>query len=179
MRALVAALVTASLVPVASATAATPAERFPADGPDMSRAFAIGVGFWKTSPCGGQVALRWGSLEAGTRAEASWLNYEDAWANPAGNFDCAITFNAAMPFEWADLCTTVVHEMGHLLGHRHTDDAHNVMHHSAVSPLPECGGTQPRARRASTTRRCRLSRSSDGARTTFRARRCRRAAALR
>ncbi len=151
MRALVAALFTAlMLVPVASASAATPAERFPADGADMARAMQIAADFWKTQPCGGQVALRWTRLEAGTRAEAAWRNFDSAWDNPSGNFDCNIAFSTAMPFEWPDLCTTVVHEVGHLLGHQHADrDEHAVMAEHAIEPLRVCGGTTPAATGAS------------------------------
>jgi hypothetical protein len=140
-RALVAALFTTAIVGVAPASAQSPAERFPAGGPDMARAMQIATDYWQQQPCGGDVALRWASLSTGTRAEASWLNYVDAWSAPASNFDCSITFNTAMPFEWPDFCTTVVHEVGHLLGHQHTDDDDHVMHEHAVEPLAVCGGT--------------------------------------
>lgn len=168
MRALVAALFAGLMVvPVASASAATPAERFPADGAEMARALQIAGEFWKQQPCGGAVAVRWDSLTAGTRAEAVWQNFEHAWNNPAGNFDCSIVFNRAMPFEWPDLCTTVVHEVGHLLGHQHSDhDEHEVMAEHAIEPLPVCGGvaepaaTTASVRTTSTTRSTRASRAA-------------------
>jgi hypothetical protein len=191
-RALVAALFTAlMLVPVASASAATPAERFPADGAEMARAMQIATDFWKAQPCGGQVALRWDSLAAGTRAEAVWQNFEHAWTNPGGNFDCAIVFNRAMPFEWPDLCTTVIHEVGHLLGHQHSDHhEHEVMAEHAIEPLPVCGGAaKPAAAttasvRSTTTRRTAVRRcvrrmKSRGAKAYAARRTCARRAAAR
>jgi hypothetical protein len=177
MRALLAALIATSLVAVAPASAQSPAEQFPADGADMARAMQIAGDFWDKQPCGGNVALRWDRLGAGTRAEAVWQNFEDAWSNPVGNFDCSITFNTAMPFAWADLCTTVVHEVGHLLGHRHSDDPHDVMYEAATHDVPACGGTaaarsaqsSPRALRAARSRCVRRLRSRGVA--TYRARR--------
>ena len=130
-------LVVLALTPTA-AYGAKPSERFPADGPEMARAMRIAEDFWNRKPCGGHVELRWGALKRGTRAEATWLNPVDAWNRPSRNYDCSITFNSRMGFRWAGLCTTLVHEVGHLLGHRHSHDRHNVMYGRAVPPLRAC-----------------------------------------
>ena len=134
-------LLVAAALPVA-AQAMTAAERFPTDGPDLARSMRIAEKFWGKRPCGGRVELRWGDLHGTTRAEARWMNAYDAWNRPRRNFDCSITFNNRLRFNPKGLCSTVVHEVGHLLGKRHSHSRRSVMYEFESAPLRECGGSR-------------------------------------
>jgi hypothetical protein len=43
-----------------------------------------------------------------------------------------------MTFDWAQFCTVLVHEYGHLTGHPHTADGDGVMSPIYRAPLPAC-----------------------------------------
>jgi hypothetical protein len=103
---------------------------------------AMATEHWGMSPCGGQVALRWtGALAPGVNAQSSWANEIDPYMQPSRNSDCAIALSTRAEWDWPMLCTVVIHEVGHLTGHDHVDDEHDVMYYAYVEPAYECTTT--------------------------------------
>jgi hypothetical protein len=58
--------------------------------------------------------------------------------DPSTYSDCSITYNLDVDWDWPKLCTVVEHELGHLSGHDHVNDPHDVMSPYYVFPAPEC-----------------------------------------
>jgi hypothetical protein len=98
--------------------------------------------YWGAVPCGGQVAvLSAQPLAAGTDATTdAWVTFQSPLgANdlqaPASTYTaCTISLarwqwptRARQAADWNMLCLTVVHELGHLLGHPHSLAPHSVM----------------------------------------------------
>jgi pyruvate/2-oxoglutarate dehydrogenase complex dihydrolipoamide acyltransferase (E2) component len=131
-------------MPLCAASAAyaqdAPADaRFPADGAVMGAALFTAYGHWGTAPCLGRVDVAWDVLEPHVNATASWSSNEgDGWSHPQSNFDCRITFNRTLDFDWSRLCTVMAHEVGHLLGHRHADDPAHLMSAAYGDALAAC-----------------------------------------
>ena len=98
--------------------------------------------YWKAVPCGGQVTvLAAQPPAAGSDATTDgWVTFEsplganDLQAPPSTYTACTISLargqwptRARQAADWNMLCLTVVHEMGHLLGHPHSLAPGSVM----------------------------------------------------
>ena len=108
----------------------------------VSTAATIAERFWGATPCAGQIKIISDSplvpgLESGTDA---WVTFNSALgadnldAPPSTYTDCSISLAHwqwanwnQMESDWGMFCLTVVHEMGHLLGHKHTLRSGSVM----------------------------------------------------
>ncbi|HEU4657151.1 MAG TPA: matrixin family metalloprotease [Capillimicrobium sp.] len=157
---LAAAVSIVTLAPAAAAQAPdAPAERYAVGSPAMAAAQEIARAYWGTDPCGGVVTIEWTRLEPNVNALSSWTVTGGPYDDPETNHDCTIEFNTQMDFTWAKFCTVLVHEYGHLVGHPHVDDEHDLMSPVYTRPIAECAPKV--ARRASLSRRsARLSRGA-------------------
>jgi hypothetical protein len=108
----------------------------------VTTAAAIAEGFWGSVPCGGQI-----KISANARLAAGLDSSTDGWVTfnsslgadnldaPADTYtNCTISLAhwqwaswTAMESNWGMFCLTVVHEMGHLLGHKHSLKPGSVM----------------------------------------------------
>jgi hypothetical protein len=102
----------------------------------MATAHALAVARWATEPCGGQVAMSWTHMGEGINARSQWMSID---VDDASTYsECSITYNLDVDWDWPKLCTVVEHELGHLAGHDHVNDPHDVMSPYYVFPAPEC-----------------------------------------
>ena len=135
------AVLLAGLIAAPAPASASSEQTFPVDGAEFQRARDIAQAHWGTAPCQGNLTFTWQGLEPLTNARATWSNPTDAWNNVGENFDCSVVFNALVQYDFAMLCTVMAHELGHLLGHTHVEQAGLLMSPIYTSPLPECGGS--------------------------------------
>jgi Matrixin len=123
-------------------------QRFPLDGAELQLSREVARAHWNADACGGAVTFAWVTMEATTNATASWRNPTDAWNNVAENFDCKIELNTAAEFDFPKLCTVVAHEVGHLVGQQHAEQAGQLMSPYYSDPLPACVSANPAGPRA-------------------------------
>jgi hypothetical protein len=139
-RYLVCALFAIALLPGA---AQAEAMAVPAADALSTTAHGLAVARWGIEPCGGQVAVTWAHMGAGINARSQWMSTDVH--NPSTYTQCSITYNLDVDWDWPKLCTVVEHELGHLAGHDHVNDSHDVMSPYYVYPAAECATGQPGA----------------------------------
>src|SRR5204863_7235947 len=75
----------------------------------------------------------------GINARSQWMSTDAR--DPSTYSDCAIAYNLDVDWDWPKLCTVIEHELGHLAGHDHVNDPHDVMSPYYVYPTPECAAS--------------------------------------
>lgn len=108
----------------------------PAADSMMATAHSFAVARWGMDPCGGQVAMTWDHMGTGINARSQWMSVDVH--DPSTYSECSIAYNLDVDWDWPKLCTVVEHELGHLSGHDHVNDPHDVMSPYYVYPAPEC-----------------------------------------
>jgi hypothetical protein len=150
-RLLLSFLVALAILPaVAQADSGLPQVPVPASDALTTAAHALAVAHWGVEPCAGQVTVTWAHMGPGINARSTWMSYDIH--NPLTYSQCAISYNLDVDWDWPKLCTVIEHELGHLAGHDHVNDPHDVMSPYYVYPTPECAaGGAPNAAPAPVT----------------------------
>jgi hypothetical protein len=160
-RFLLCALLGLALVPgVARADAELPALPVPAADALMTTAHQLAVTRWGVDPCGGQVSVTWAHMGAGINAQSRWMSTDVH--DPSTYTDCSISYNLDVDWDWPKFCTVVEHELGHLSGHDHVNDPHDVMSPYYVYPTAECAAGTAAATPAPTPEPAPVAQSSSG-----------------
>lgn len=107
------------------------------------------------APCGGTpVELTWGDPHrwVGDGGHGGWAAWTGADGRPQGEGStslrthCRVRVDAALALEWrrhgwrewALYCTVIVHEVGHLTGHEHSENPYDVMAATMSVSAPQC-----------------------------------------
>jgi hypothetical protein len=88
--------------------------------------------------------MTWTHMGEGINARSQWMSIDVH--DPSTYSECSITYNLDVDWDWPKLCTVVEHELGHLSGHDHVNDPHDVMSPYYVFAAPECA--LPKSRQA-------------------------------
>jgi hypothetical protein len=135
-------LIRAATAPAAGEATDAPAARWPVGGAALATAADLAAAHWGATPCHGHVDVTWVALAPPINSSADWA-YEgsDPYGTPTRNSGCAIRLSTAAEWDWPKLCTIVIHEVGHLDGHDHVDDVHDVMAARYMEPVEDCAAT--------------------------------------
>lgn len=122
------------LIAVAVAVAAVAFPSSAAGRPSgLSIALKKAYQLWHVAPCGGHYRVLF-SLRPGNDQNAGYAKFntpagpEQYTTDPSTWTGCALVLNAAewtpdqVYMNWSTLCTIVMHEWGHLIGHVHSDE---------------------------------------------------------
>jgi hypothetical protein len=140
-RYLVGALLAIAMLPAAAHAATAAPVAVPANETLTTAAHALAVARWGVDPCGGQVSVNWAHMGGGINARSQWMSVDVH--DPSTYSQCSISYNLDIDWDWPKLCTVIEHELGHLAGHDHVDDPHNVMSPYYVFATPECTSAPP------------------------------------
>ena len=136
-------LIRAATAPAAGEATDAPQARWPVGGAALATAADLAAAHWGATPCRGRVTVTWVALAPGVNSAADWAyDGTDPYGTPKRNSDCTIRLSTAAGWDWPKLCTIVVHEVGHLDGHDHRDDPHDVMAAQYLEPVEDCAATE-------------------------------------
>ena len=103
---------------------------------DVLAAYAVAKRFWGAAPCGDRVTFGWARLGTRLHGIARWTTFR---GRERVRRNCRILLDSDLAHRgWARLCTVVVHEVGHLHGHRHVPRRGRIMSAVYAGPLARC-----------------------------------------